>query len=337
MTPYGSERVTRLTGELLGLLRSPDSGRALRAGPDGALVSDDGAERFPVVGGVPVLLGRASPFSAADYATTGTAGGREAARRTRVRAVARRLLPSLSHNRVARENLARLRDLLHAAHAGARPRVLVIGGSVAGEGFAALLADPGLELLETDVALGPRTALVCDAHDLPLAGASFDAVVCQAVLEHVADPPRVVAEVRRVLRPGGLVYSEIPFMQQVHEGAHDFTRYSLTGHRRLFRDFAELGSGAVAGPGMALGWSVRAFWLAVVGSRPVARAAVNLGVTLSLWWLKELDGLLLRDPAGLDGASGTWFMGRLAAAPLADREILAAHRGANAGFRLDRT
>jgi hypothetical protein len=82
---------------------------------------------------------------------------------------------------------------------------------------------------------------------------------------------------------------------------------------------------------------VRAFWLAVVGSRPVARAAVNLGVTLSLWWLKELDGLLLRDPAGLDGASGTWFMGRLAAAPLADREILAAHRGANAGFRLDRT
>jgi 2-polyprenyl-6-hydroxyphenyl methylase / 3-demethylubiquinone-9 3-methyltransferase len=39
---------------------------------------------------------------------------------------------------------------------------------------------------------------------LPYAEAAFDAVVCVDVLEHVQDLPRVLAEVARVLRPGGL-------------------------------------------------------------------------------------------------------------------------------------
>ena len=39
---------------------------------------------------------------------------------------------------------------------------------------------------------------------LPYPGAAFDAVVCVDVLEHVADLPRVLAEVARTLRPGGL-------------------------------------------------------------------------------------------------------------------------------------
>ena len=39
---------------------------------------------------------------------------------------------------------------------------------------------------------------------LPYADASFDAVVCVDVLEHVADLNQVLAQVARVLRPGGL-------------------------------------------------------------------------------------------------------------------------------------
>ncbi|PLL13652.1 3-demethylubiquinone-9 3-O-methyltransferase [Tabrizicola sp. TH137] len=39
---------------------------------------------------------------------------------------------------------------------------------------------------------------------LPYADASFDTVVCVDVLEHVADLPKVLAEVARVLKPGGL-------------------------------------------------------------------------------------------------------------------------------------
>lgn len=42
-----------------------------------------------------------------------------------------------------------------------------------------------------------------DAHALPFEDESFDLVYCRYVLEHVADPPRVLREMRRVLRAGG--------------------------------------------------------------------------------------------------------------------------------------
>jgi SAM-dependent methyltransferase len=42
-----------------------------------------------------------------------------------------------------------------------------------------------------------------DVHRLPFAGASFDAVLASHVMEHLPQPERALAEVARVLRPGG--------------------------------------------------------------------------------------------------------------------------------------
>ena len=82
-----------------------------------------------------------------------------------------------------------------------------------------------------------------------MADDSCDAVVVQAVLEHVLDPQVVVDEINRVLKPGGLVYAETPFMQQVHAGRYDFSRYSDAGHRWLFRQFEEVDRGLSAALG----------------------------------------------------------------------------------------
>ena len=79
--------------------------------------------------------------------------------------------------------------------------------------------------------------LICDANDIPFENGSFDGVVLQAALEHVADPYRCVEETHRVLKEKGLVYAETAFMQQVHGGRYDFTRFTRLGHRRLFRRF----------------------------------------------------------------------------------------------------
>ncbi len=49
-----------------------------------------------------------------------------------------------------------------------------------------------------------------DAHDLPFADASADAVFALEVLEHVEHPFRVFAEMRRVLRPGGYALALVP-------------------------------------------------------------------------------------------------------------------------------
>jgi 2-polyprenyl-3-methyl-5-hydroxy-6-metoxy-1,4-benzoquinol methylase len=45
-----------------------------------------------------------------------------------------------------------------------------------------------------------------DGHHLPLRSRSFDFAVLADVLEHVYDPPQMMREVARVLKPGGLVF-----------------------------------------------------------------------------------------------------------------------------------
>jgi 2-polyprenyl-6-hydroxyphenyl methylase/3-demethylubiquinone-9 3-methyltransferase len=45
-----------------------------------------------------------------------------------------------------------------------------------------------------------------DAHTLPFDAAGFDVVCCCDVLEHVADVDRVVGEIARVLKPGGVFF-----------------------------------------------------------------------------------------------------------------------------------
>ena len=290
-------------------LRCPATGARLRR--EGAVLrTEDGAREYPIVDGVPVLI-----------APERSAFGIPARAEPR-RGLARRLaakLPRDTRNAGTDALVARLR-----AELPDRPQVLVVGGGTLGAGMAPLLDDPAVDATETDVWFGPRTQLVCDGHDLPFADATFDAVVCQAVLEHVLDPPRVVAEIHRVLRPGGLVYAEIPFMQQVHEGAHDLTRYTYVGQRRLFRDFDEIAAGAVCGPAMALAWSLRYFAVTIFGRR-----AAHL-VPLLTFWLPRLDRWLIARPGALDAASAIGFLGRRRETPLGDAEIIAAYRGVNA-------
>lgn len=48
------------------------------------------------------------------------------------------------------------------------------------------------------------------AEDVPLGDNLFDVLVCEDVLEHVSDPTRVIAECKRVLKPGGLLIAKFP-------------------------------------------------------------------------------------------------------------------------------
>jgi hypothetical protein len=96
----------------------------------------------------------------------------------------------------------------------------------------------------------------------------LEGVWIRAVLEHVLEPAQVVAEVHRVLAAGDIVYAETPFMQQVHEKAYDFTRFSRTGHRWLFRHFEKIAAGEIGGPGQSLVWSLRYFFRGADPLRP---------------------------------------------------------------------
>ncbi|MGO9400513.1 MAG: methyltransferase domain-containing protein [Xanthobacteraceae bacterium] len=197
-----------------------------------------------------------------------------------------------------------------------RPSVLVVGGGAIGSGAERIYSEPTLRVLGTDVYASPNTLVMADAHRLPFCDNSFDGVWIQAVLEHVLNPDTVVAEIHRVLKPHGVVYADTPFMQQVHEGAYDFTRFTVSGHRWLFRKFEHTASGTVKGAGSALVWSIRYFVRALTGSGRIASS-----VGLALFWLRYFDGLT-RERPNADAASAVFFYGRKSSSEVRPREIV---------------
>ena len=73
----------------------------------------------------------------------------------------------------------------------------------------------GIEISEKRIersrALVPQAEIVAgDAREMPFADHSFDIVVCSEVLEHVPEPERAIEEMKRVVRPGGLVIVTVP-------------------------------------------------------------------------------------------------------------------------------
>lgn len=79
-----------------------------------------------------------------------------------------------------------------------------------------------------------RVDIVASAYEIPVDDASFDTVLCTAVMEHLEEPAAALAEARRVLRDGGTAIYAIPFIWQLHEEPRDFFRYSKHAIRYLF-------------------------------------------------------------------------------------------------------
>ena len=276
---------------------------------------------YPVVDGVPVLIDESDSIIKINdiLSHRNSAGSSE-------RGWIKRLLPGISLNIKARHNYEKLTALLLAQSDA--PRVLVVGGGILGKGMQSLVESPVVEVVETDILFGPRTMLICDAHEIPFEDGSFDAVVAQAVLEHVVDPYRCTEEIYRVLKKDGLVYAEIPFMQQVHLGRYDFTRFTHLGQRRLFRKFAEIDSGAGGGPGMALAWSYQYFLMSFSDSL-FLRKILLVFARLTSFYLKYFDYFLIDKAGALDAASGYYFLGRKSDDQLTDDELIRLYRGAN--------
>jgi SAM-dependent methyltransferase len=67
-----------------------------------------------------------------------------------------------------------------------------------------------------------RIDYVCDAADIPAPEASFDALLCTEVLEHLVDPVRVVKEFARLLRPGGRLMLTAPLGSGIHQEPHHY-------------------------------------------------------------------------------------------------------------------
>lgn len=93
--------------------------------------------------------------------------------------------------------------------------------------------------------------VLADAGDLPFDGASFDTVICLEVLEYVLDPSRAVAEMARVLKPGGALILSTPFLHRA-DTDDDYWRFTESG-LRLLLEKANLETDQVQAGGHAFG------------------------------------------------------------------------------------
>jgi len=123
-----------------------------------------------------------------------------------------------------------------------------------------------------------------DLERLPFGDGTFDWVLCTETLEHVARPARVLAELRRVLKPAGDLALSVPFLQPLHQEPHDYYLYTPYALRLLLSEAGfevqriraaggyftylhlQLGDlpshlplGVKAGVGSILSWPFRAF------------------------------------------------------------------------------
>ncbi|MEW6544186.1 MAG: methyltransferase domain-containing protein [Nitrospirota bacterium] len=156
-----------------------------------------------------------------------------------------------------------------------------------------------------DLLTGEQVDVQGDVLSLPFQDQTVDTVVCTGVLEHVADPHRAVAEFYRVMKPGGRIFVEAPFMQTVHASPGDYSRWTRDGLGRLMTGFEVQSCHVVAGPASALAWLVQETLAMLFSLRN--ELLYKLGLRLFGWLavpLSWLDLMLERHPMAWHAASG---------------------------------
>ena len=111
-----------------------------------------------------------------------------------------------------------------------------------------------IRTINMDLSIGQQVDIAGNLLDLPFGNECVDTIICTGVLEHVTDPQRAVEGIYRVLKPGGKVYIETPFMQTFHASPRDFYRWTPDGIKRLLMLFGIVELNVVAGPASALAW-----------------------------------------------------------------------------------
>ncbi|MFY9368428.1 MAG: class I SAM-dependent methyltransferase [Desulfomonilia bacterium] len=95
----------------------------------------------------------------------------------------------------------------------------------------------GSNCVNVDIQDGSGVDVVCDIHDIPDTLGRFDIIICTAVLQYCENPQKAVSEMYRVLRPGGYIYADVPWVQQYCPCAPDRFRFSEQAVREMFSRF----------------------------------------------------------------------------------------------------
>ena len=110
----------------------------------------------------------------------------------------------------------------------------------------------GTNCVNVDIQAKSNVDIVCDLHDLPEDIGEFDVVICNAVLQYCHDPRRVADNLLRVLKPGGLLFVDAPWVQPYCPDMPDRYRFSKEALCDVFKAFEPIECGPSLTSGSAL-------------------------------------------------------------------------------------
>jgi SAM-dependent methyltransferase len=120
-----------------------------------------------------------------------------------------------------------MQDLIASLPGGNGGRALDIGSSESP--YREWVARRGFRLETLDIDGESQPDHVGTAEETGLADETFDLVLCTQVLEHVPHPWMALAEIRRILRPGGHLIASVPHVWFYHPHPGDFWRFTQEG------------------------------------------------------------------------------------------------------------
>jgi SAM-dependent methyltransferase len=91
-----------------------------------------------------------------------------------------------------------------------------------------------------EIAPNPTVDVLGDGERLPFADNTFDAAVSIAVFEHVRNPFDAAKELLRVLKPGGAIYLQVPFLFHEHGYPNHYYNMTQAGLVNLFGDAVDV-------------------------------------------------------------------------------------------------
>lgn len=224
-----------------GILVCPSTRRRLHGSNDRQwLVTDDDAHRYRFLDGeVPILL--ADPDSIEKYASA-----------------SKKMNEEYSPEEVENKNslFSRLRQFLNADYRteSSKHAFDSLFAGLSGEALCISIGGGPARAHRwlTNINIGPfpNVDIVADAHYLPYADGSVDAIYSEAVFEHLHDPNKAAEEICRVLKPGKKVFICTPFMFPYHGYPDHYQNYTLSGLKHLFESAGMkiIESGCCVGP-----------------------------------------------------------------------------------------
>ena len=170
----------------------------------------------------------------------------------------------------------------------------------------------GSKVVCVDIAAGPGVDLVADAHDLNMVpDNSVDCVISISTFEHLRYPQKAIKEVFRILKPGGVIYLNVPFVFPYHADPDDFYRFTFNGICILCEDFERLDNGFNRGPASTMHHLLVHFFAILFCFN--SRTLYGIGVDLFKWllfWVKYIDYFIARYKVAYVIHAGAYFIGR---------------------------